>query len=215
MSITTKLHKAFDKVDRSEDGRINISELKECCKELEIELTQEDITVFKSCEDEGKAGLTFDGFVTFIQRRLQRVFEEIDIDKSGFIEGDDIKSALKRLGITCTERQINGILKGMDTDGNNKVDFNEFCSFFCDLPSISLKSIAKKWSVGDGLDFGSDIVPTTMPPSEMPLLQFMVAGGLAGVASRTFTAPLEKIKILAQVSYFVVTLIQGWYNLKE
>ena len=202
MSINKRLHEAFKKVDLSEDGRINIAELSECCKELQIEVTEDDIAVFKSCEDGIKAGLNFQGFVKFIQLRLNRLFHEIDLDGSGFIDKHEIKEALKKLGISLTERQVHGILTGMDTDQNNQIDFNEFCVFFSDIPSPTLKSIAKKWSIGDGLDFGSDIIPTTIPPAEMPLFQFMLAGGLAGVASRTFTAPLEKIKILAQVSVY-------------
>lgn len=199
MTLGERLKAAFQQVDSSSDGRINLAELSECCHELQIDLEDDDIKAFKSCEDENIAGLTFDGFVRFINLRLHRVFDEIDLDKSGYVDVHEIRCALTRLGIKCNERQVHGILMGMDSDGNNKIDFNEFCLFFSDIPSPSLQAIAKKWSLGDGLDFGSDIVPTTMPPSEMPLFQFMLAGGLAGVASRTFTAPLEKIKLLAQV----------------
>ena len=108
--------------------------------------------------------------------------------------------ALARVGVTLPDRQVNGILSGMDRDGDQRIDFDEFCTFFSDVPSPSLTVIAKKWAAGQGLDFGSDIVPMTLPPTEMPLVQFMLAGGVAGVASRTFTAPIEKIKILAQTS---------------
>ena len=98
-----------------------------------------------------------------------------------------------------SRRQVGAILKTMDTDGDDQISFDEFCAFFGDVPSPSMQFIAKQWSTGEGLDFGSDVVPISIPPVEMPLSQFMIAGGVAGIASRTLTAPLEKLKIVAQV----------------
>ena len=43
------------------------------------------------------------------------------------------------------------------------------------------------------------MAPTALPPKEMPLVRFMAAGGIAGIASRSATAPLETLKIIAQV----------------
>eukprot|EP00111_Clytia_hemisphaerica_P004439 TCONS_00012687-protein len=88
----------------------------------------------------------------------------------------------------------------MDNDGDQRISFDEFCTFFGDVPSPNMQFIANLWSTGEGLDFGSDVVPISIPPAEMPLYQFMIAGGVAGIASRTLTAPLEKLKIIAQTS---------------
>lgn len=38
-----------------------------------------------------------------------------------------------------------------------------------------------------------------MPPASLVIWKALLAGGIAGVVSRTATAPLEKIKIMAQV----------------
>ena len=47
---------------------------------------------------------------------------------------------------------------------------------------------------------GSDLAPPPLPPSSVVIWRALLAGGLAGVVSRTSTAPLEKAKIIAQVS---------------
>ena len=47
---------------------------------------------------------------------------------------------------------------------------------------------------------GSDLAPHHIPPASLVIWRAILAGGIAGVVSRTATAPLEKIKILAQVS---------------
>lgn len=212
MSLSKRLRVAFDKVDSSDDGRINLTELRDCCDELSIDLEEEDIVVFRSCEDGSKPGLSYDGFVKFFQLRLNRIFEELDVDQSGYIDACEISLALARLNVSLSQRQIQGILSGMDKDGNKKIDFDEFCAFFSDIPSPSFKAIAKKWASGCGLDFGTDIVPMALPPAEAPLFQFVIAGGLAGVVSRTFTAPLEKIKLIAQTSSSGYLGIRGTFR---
>jgi solute carrier family 25 phosphate transporter 23/24/25/41 len=46
---------------------------------------------------------------------------------------------------------------------------------------------------------GSDLVPPPLPPPSIIVWRAILAGGIAGLVSRTATAPIEKIKILAQV----------------
>lgn len=49
------------------------------------------------------------------------------------------------------------------------------------------------------LPLGSDLVPPPLPPPSIIVWRAIFAGGIAGIVSRTATAPIEKIKILAQV----------------
>ena len=49
---------------------------------------------------------------------------------------------------------------------------------------------------------GSDLAPPALPPCSVEIWKALVAGGVAGIVSRTFTAPLEKAKIIAQVFKF-------------
>ena len=71
---------------------------------------------------------------------------------------------------------------------------------------IAILSVASAVTVRDGILYagtvGTDLAPPPLPPASVPVWRALLAGGLAGVISRTATAPLEKIKILAQVSVF-------------
>ena len=49
-------------------------------------------------------------------------------------------------------------------------------------------------------DAGSDLAPPALPPCSLEIWKALVAGGVAGIVSRTSTAPLEKAKIIAQVN---------------
>lgn len=55
------------------------------------------------------------------------------------------------------------------------------------------------------LDFGDDLnVPDDFTQKEMLTgmwWRHLVAGGVAGMVSRTFTAPLDRLKVFLQVNY--------------
>ena len=65
---------------------------------------------------------------------MKAVFNEFDTDKSGKIDVNEMKSALEQMfGETENVETIlaDMMVKLGDKDGDNKLDFNEFCSW-CD-----------------------------------------------------------------------------------
>jgi len=60
---------------------------------------------------------------------------------------------------------------------------------------------------------GADLAPPPLPPASVPIWRALLAGGVAGVVSRTATAPLEKIKILAQVEQQGVHIITSQFTI--
>jgi len=159
-----KIRKVFKEVDINDDRLIDWSEIQKCCEKLQMKLNEEDRAIFDHCDIDNNGGLDIDEFVDFIHIRLKRVFDEIDTDNSGELDDEEIKAVLKKLGIEMSQRQINGILKDMDEDGNGKIDFKEFCDFFSDVPTLNLQTMASKWMYGEGLDVGADVVPS-LPPA--------------------------------------------------
>ena len=54
------------------------------------------------------------------------------------------------------------------------------------------------------ISLGSDLAPPPLPPSSLEIWKALLAGGMAGIVSRTSTAPLEKVKLVAQVCILLV-----------
>ena len=78
------------------------------------------------------------------------------------------------------------------------MSFAEFKLFFSMVPAVSLTSLAKKWAESTAIDCGTDLAPPITSPG-VPWY-YGVFGGVGGIVSRTLTAPLEKVKIVAQTS---------------
>lgn len=129
--------------------------------------------------------------------KLVAIFRDVDKDSSGFIDKDEIIFAMKNLGYHITFRQGEMMLKRVDEDKSGEISLEEFVTFFQDKSLDSLNSLAQHWAEGVISDIGADLSPS-LPPSGLEIWQTVVAGGCGGVASRTLTAPLEKVKLAAQ-----------------
>jgi solute carrier family 25 phosphate transporter 23/24/25/41 len=158
------------------------------------------VTELRTAADVDRSGLvTFEEFeALFSLGCLRHVFDEIDQDCSGNLEVQELSEALGMLGVHIPAHQVAALLNKVDTDNDGTISFQEFSEFFSMIPNADLKSIFSAWTHQAGIDIGTDV--PALPPANMPLWRFLCAGGIAGCASRTLTAPLEKIKIQAQVT---------------
>jgi solute carrier family 25 phosphate transporter 23/24/25/41 len=110
------------------------------------------------------------------------------------------------------KHQVQSMLKKIDIDHSGEISFEEFSNFFGMIPNADLQSVFNAWTHGAGIDIGTDL-GAAIPPSNMPIWRFLAAGGIAGCASRTLTAPLEKLKIQAQVSGKSVNFFRSLKNI--
>ena len=66
------------------------------------------------------------------RKRLRAAFDRRDTNGSGFLEQVEIAAALSQGGVLVNEDAITQIMGDIDTDGNGRIDFDEFVSFFKD-----------------------------------------------------------------------------------
>ena len=58
------------------------------------------------------------------------IFDLFDTDKSGAIDSNELAKIMEVLGIQCTDKEIEEMLKFLDEDKNGKIEFDEFLKIF-------------------------------------------------------------------------------------
>ena len=61
---------------------------------------------------------------------LKKLFELFDADNSGMLCLNEVKTLLNSMGFLPTDKWLKKTLEYFDSDGNNKIDFDEFLSMF-------------------------------------------------------------------------------------
>ena len=60
----------------------------------------------------------------------REVFDLFDKDKTGEITIDDLRNVINLLGDFPTDEDLKNIIKEVDLDGSNKVEFDEFVQIY-------------------------------------------------------------------------------------
>jgi hypothetical protein len=61
---------------------------------------------------------------------LRTQFEALDTDNSGYIDGDELQNLSKVLGEDLSEQEVEEAMHKMDTDGDGRIDFDEFVAWW-------------------------------------------------------------------------------------
>ena len=109
--------------------------------------------------------LTFDKFKSiFNDAKITSIFNKLDIDKSGTIQFNELKSVLTELGHNLTNYEIRKLISEVDTNNDDKISLNEFKIFFKNVPAISLHQLTKLWIDMANVDSGTDLSPPKIEP---------------------------------------------------
>ena len=82
-----------------------------------------------------------------------QVFAEFDGDGNGFIEKDELKNALAKAGVDFSQEQVDNLMGEIDTDGDGRVNFQEFRAFVGVSKAITKDKVIEKMNLRmiDGL----------------------------------------------------------------
>jgi solute carrier family 25 phosphate transporter 23/24/25/41 len=202
----------FEKLDRGGDGMICLEELQLGLEELKLpQVPQAQFDeFFKVIDADNDQKICFEEFLLFVTKREEEVWKVfLEIDNSGDfkISSDEIRASLKKVGVQPKEKDLVDLIRFLDSDRDDHVEWEEFRDFLLLLPVVDPldeKIVWKKWSRSAALQFGE--ISFTIPEDSIPLLKSLestrifCAGAIAGMVSRTATAPFDRLKTIMQAS---------------
>lgn len=65
---------------------------------------------------------------------LRKIFNDIDMDKSGCVSPSELHALLCKLGIMVEWKLVMALFKRFDKDGSGAIDLEEFCTFIINNP---------------------------------------------------------------------------------
>lgn len=131
------LEDVFKKFDANGDGKISPSELRDLMRSLGGNATDEEVGAMVLEADLDKDGfidlsefvaLNTDHTVSSSRRiqDLQDAFNMFDKDRNGLISPTELHEVLKSLQEPCTLSDCHNMIKGVDSNGDGQVNFDEF-----------------------------------------------------------------------------------------
>lgn len=138
----------------------------------------------------------FQKYTSSTDDQIRKGFQLIDVDKDGKLRRSDFVRYLKsHLQLLPTVDDVDSLFKLIDSKNEGYVTFDEFRDFLILMPRMDGSRIKTAFTfMADDIDVTSD-GDVTLVSQFLNGFGFFLAGGLAGVVSRTCTAPFDRIKV--------------------
>ncbi|GLT60309.1 hypothetical protein SLA2020_330810 [Shorea laevis] len=131
---------------------------------------------------------------------LYRIFQAIDVEHNGCILPEELWDALVKAGIEINDEELARFVEHVDKDNNGIITFEEWRDFLLWYPhEATIENIYHHWERVCLVDIGEHAVIPEGISKHVQQSKYFIAGGISGAASRTATAPLDRLKVVLQV----------------
>lgn len=192
----------FTQLDVQHNGEITLEDFREALVALNHpiknnpELTKKIFNSFDANHDEVIDFNDFKLYLTSTDDQILRGFNKIDEDHDGKLNKSDFVKYLKKsLNLSPLDYDVNLLFNQIDYKSDGYITYDEFRQFLLLMPRLHGLRIKTAYGfIIEELDVSSD-GDVTLMNQFLNGFGFFVAGGVAGVISRTCTAPFDRIKV--------------------
>ncbi|KAK7905908.1 hypothetical protein LTR67_000632 [Exophiala xenobiotica] len=207
-----RIQELWRTLDTRSEGHLDLPGLKKGLRKIDHPLKNADdllhdvLTVVDTSGDGRIQYNEFRVFVEHAERELWQLFESIDKDNNGALDKGELRAAFSRAGVTISSAKFDQFFDEVDVNHDGEISFAEWRDFLLFLPAgrSSLRGVLSYYSATASVNQEGDVnVNDTLQGFDfLPPPGYFIAGGLAGMVSRTATAPLDRLKVylIAQTS---------------
>jgi solute carrier family 25 phosphate transporter 23/24/25/41 len=213
---TTK--EIFDKIDTNHDGSLSVEELEIGLRALGVPPVSRDkiAELFRAIDINADSRISPEEFEAFCTKRkndIKKVFTELDLNSDGEVDSIELRTAIESAGLKVSSDQLRMLLRMLDGNRSGKLDLQAFTDALLLLPSINPAAVfdaylsapfevaQSEYSLPRDTKPPASIADAKRPKSMLEELRYQIyTGGLAGVVSRTITAPIDRLKVISQAA---------------
>ncbi|BFZ58951.1 hypothetical protein PYCC9005_006019 [Savitreella phatthalungensis] len=196
-----RIHKLFDTLDTRKQGKLcSIDDLRKGFEKLDHPLASADRLLHEVFDhmDSGNDGTItpeeFRDFVLETEGKLRRLYNQLDVLHQGRLKKFEIQRALHKAGVHSSDSEMKAMFSAMDANDDGYITFEEWRDFLLFLPERmpDIRNVFLYFSSTHQVSSDGDVLITD---EALQSLGYFLAGGLAGAASRTATAPFDRLKV--------------------
>ena len=194
----------FDLLDTDKKGFLTCQEFQQAMQILGVPFIEEAVKQFaEGCKGErGDHRISRSNFIFYFgsqRKKLRHIFKQIDVKQRGYITKGNLKKLFQRFETPFDENRIDIFIDKVSDREDGLITFNEFLRHHCLFPLHNVYSAAElfthSFSDFDYFSSNRDIKGRMAPVTSLNLL---ISGAVAGMVSRTATAPLDRLRYIFQ-----------------
>ncbi|VVB15598.1 unnamed protein product [Arabis nemorensis] len=159
--------------------------------------------LFRVCDANRDGRVDYHEFRRYMDDKeveLYRIFQAIDVEHNGCISPEGLWDSLVKAGIEINDEELARFVEHVDKDNDGIIMFEEWRDFLLLYPhEATIENIYHHWERVCLVDIGEQAVIPQGISKHVKRSNYFIAGGIAGAASRTATAPLDRLKVLLQI----------------
>uniref|UniRef100_A0A5B6ZA59 EF-hand domain-containing protein n=1 Tax=Davidia involucrata TaxID=16924 RepID=A0A5B6ZA59_DAVIN len=214
----TRLRSLFNFFDAANVGYFDYSQIEAGLSALQIPAEYKYAKdLLRVCDANRDGRVDYQEFRRYMDDKeleLYRIFQAIDVEHSGCILPEELWDALVKAGIEIDDDELARFVEHVDKDNNGIITFEEWRDFLLLYPhEATIENIYHYWERIYLVDIGEQAVIPDGISKHGNASKYLIAGGVAGAASRTATAPLDRLKVVLQVQTTRAYIIPAIKNL--
>lgn len=199
-----RLRSLFNFFDKGNTGYLDYAEIEAGLSALQIPSEYKyarDLLLVCDANKDGKVDYQeFRRYMDDKELELYRIFQAIDVEHNGCILPEELYDALVKAGIEIDDEELARFVERVDKDNNGVITFEEWRDFLLLYPhEVTIENIYHYWERVCVVDIGEQTVIPEGISKQLHASRYLIAGAVAGAASRTATAPLDRLKVVLQV----------------
>nr|GMC71689.1 calcium-binding mitochondrial carrier protein SCaMC-2-B-like [Ipomoea batatas] len=199
-----RIRSLFSFFDSDNAGYLDYSQIEKGLSSMQIQADYKFAKELLRVVDANKDGRVdyqeFRKYMDDKELELYRIFQAIDVEHSGGILPEELWDALVKAGIEIDDDELARFVEHVDKDNDGVITFEEWRDFLLLYPhEATIENIYRYLERVCLVDIGEQAVIPEGISKHVHASKYLIAGGVAGAASRTATAPLDRLKVVLQV----------------